>query len=103
MLWDCMFYDIQKKEIGTKTVKIGPFSLVADPEDEQPDPPEPPNLTTTHDPTKTPDVNVACSRGDPHIRTFDGLKYDCQSEGINVLVKSRKTQREVQAMWRSSP
>jgi hypothetical protein len=33
------------------------------------------------------------------VKTFDGLKYDCQGEGDHILVKSTATQREVQARY----
>ena len=34
------------------------------------------------------DHQCASLRGDPHVTSFDGLKYDCQGEGEFVLIKT---------------
>lgn len=40
--------------------------------------------------------------GDPHIVTFDGLKYDCQGEGEFVLLSSLDSSFEVQGRFESA-
>ena len=40
--------------------------------------------------------------GDPHVVTFDGLKYDCQGEGEFTLLKSLDSAFEIQARFDSA-
>ena len=42
---------------------------------------------------------VALAWGEPHLTTFDNLKYDCQGEGEFVLVRSLDGRFEVQARF----
>jgi hypothetical protein len=37
--------------------------------------------------------------GDPHMRTFDGLKYDCQGEGEFSVLKSLESDFEIQGRF----
>lgn len=59
-------------------------------------------LAPTPDPVPLP---VKCMgfggniMGDPHVHTFDGLKYDCQGEGEFTVVKSLKGDFKVQARF----
>jgi len=41
----------------------------------------------------------ATVRGDPHLTTYDGLKFDCQGHGEFVLAKSMHTAFEIQARF----
>jgi hypothetical protein len=48
-------------------------------------------------PPPPPAVFTECvSLSDPHLRTFDGLRYDCQAEGELTLAKSTTDNFEVQ-------
>jgi hypothetical protein len=60
------------------------------PEDEKPKslPPVPESLPVVCE------ERVATAWGDPHMVTFDGLKYDCQGEGEFTLVKSLNSNKE---------
>lgn len=40
--------------------------------------------------------------GDPHLVTFDGLKYDCQGEGEFTLIKSLESTFQVQGRFESA-
>ncbi len=42
---------------------------------------------------------VALAWGEPHLTTFDNLKYDCQGQGEFVLVRSLEGRFEVQARF----
>ena len=42
---------------------------------------------------------VASWSGDPHMRTFDGLKYDCQGEGEFHVLKSLDSKFELQGRF----
>jgi len=61
--------------------------------------PPPTNTNVTKIPGEEVKLNYACSTGDPHITTFDGLRWDCQGHGEHILFKSPVTQREVQARY----
>ena len=81
-------------DIETRTVTIGVDGKLVE---EKPEPlPPPKNLKTT---PKSDEFSIATSSGDPHLKTFDGLAYDCQAEGEVILLKSRITQREIQARF----
>ena len=93
-------FECQKETITTRTVEITNGQL-QDPEDDDDDDEEeeeetPPNHTTT---TKQTPIKMvkACGRGDPHMSTFDQIHYDCQGIGEFILLKSTKTQRQIQA------
>ena len=45
------------------------------------------------------DHKCATFRGDPHMITFDELKFDCQGHGEFVMAKSMQTAFEVQARF----
>lgn len=49
-------------------------------------------------PSATPGRRSSCYT-DPHLRTFDGLTYDCQASGEFTLVTSRDRQFEVQTRF----
>ncbi|MEI9952692.1 MAG: VWD domain-containing protein [Pseudomonadota bacterium] len=51
------------------------------------------------EPNKVPAAprNGAGSRGDPHLVTFDGVRYDCQPHGEVTLVRDERDGLEVQA------
>jgi len=54
---------------------------------------------------RTPGGGQGLTVGDPHLRTFDGLKYDCQAVGEFTLVRDPVDQLEIQtrtAPWGSS-
>jgi len=72
---------------------------------EPPTPDQPPTPATeapTPDPIPLP---IKCMGfgadvlGDPHIRTFDGLKYDCQGEGEFQILKSLSTGFQIQGRF----
>lgn len=73
-------------------------------------PTEAPSPNTTPSPTLPPQPDavplpqqcvghVASWSGDPHMRTFDGLKYDCQGEGEFHVLKSLDSTLEVQGRF----
>jgi len=57
-----------------------------------------------------PDIEGACFddhvcasvKGDPHITTFDGLKFDCQGHGEFVLARSLESSFEVQGRFQDA-
>lgn len=50
-------------------------------------------------PTPVPEGVEAASFTDPHLRTFDGLAFDCQAIGEFVMTKSQAAGFEVQARF----
>jgi hypothetical protein len=84
--------ECMKEPPGTRTVELPPGQVVATP------PPAPPINTST---TKTTPItfNKACLSGDPHLTTFDGLQWDCQSVGEHIIMKSTLTRRQVQGRF----
>ena len=89
---DCMKPTV---ELVTRTVDI--FDLKNDDEDPKID--DKPNLLTTPKPDPM-EFWVGCIKGDPHITTFDGQKYDCQGVGEFIAVESQTTRRQVQTRFR---
>lgn len=47
---------------------------------------------------QTPTIGGA-SDGDPHLRTFDGSRYDCQGQGEFLLAEIAATESEVQVRY----
>ena len=121
--------ECQTEKIGMRTVDLTDLNLTGeDPETPEPTPaPKPPNYITTKVEGEPVNTKPACSTGDPHskysllsgcraesldlklvphtllyhpsVRSFDGNRYDCQGEGEFILVKSKKTQRQVQGRF----
>ena len=80
--------ECQTRTITTRTVPITPDGEIV----ETSAPTQAPvkkNFNTTKVPGVPVELKAAVSSGDPHIRTFDGLKYDCQGEGEHILVQIR--------------
>eukprot|EP00178_Gracilaria_changii_P026532 TRINITY_DN816_c0_g1_i11.p1 TRINITY_DN816_c0_g1~~TRINITY_DN816_c0_g1_i11.p1 ORF type:complete len:1211 (-),score=140.56 TRINITY_DN816_c0_g1_i11:149-3781(-) len=51
-------------------------------------------------PSSTPsDGKTSSVYTDPHLRTFDGLSYDCQASGEFILVRSQSLGLEIQARY----
>lgn len=87
-------YECAEEQFGTKTLQLSPEETISPANASREA-----NFKTTHISTKDVEYRVASTSGDPHIVTFDGLKYDCQGEGEFVLAKSKVTQREVQVRY----
>lgn len=51
------------------------------------------------EPERRPPGKTGTSIGDPHLATFDGLRYDCQGVGEFTLSKSLDSQMEVQGRF----
>lgn len=51
---------------------------------------------------KGSEVCVARGTGDPHMRTFDGIKYDAHAKGEVILVKSLNSTFEIQARFEAT-
>lgn len=65
-----------------------------------PTPTNSPTTTPTPTPSPTPDDGSTSNMyTDPHIRTFDGLSYDCQASGEFIIVQSRSLGLEIQARY----
>jgi hypothetical protein len=54
------------------------------------------------DPGDCPDCDTNGSWGDPHLVTFDGLKYDFQASGEFILARSLDSSFEVQQPYKNS-
>lgn len=66
-----------------------------------PTPTRTPTPTPTQSPSPTPSPGTDSSvYTDPHLRTFDGLSFDCQGIGEFTMVKSDSLNFEVQARFR---
>ena len=74
--------ECQTEEIGTRTLKIDGTDLVEEEEEEDTPPPKIPNFFMTKKEGVPVKKNVACSTGDPHIRTFDGWKYGIGKDNV---------------------
>jgi hypothetical protein len=51
---------------------------------------------------KAPEVCKATGKGDPHMVTFDGIKYDVHAKGEVILVKSLNSTFEIQGRMENS-
>ena len=85
--------ECQKDTVTTRTVKVPGADIYEDP----PPPPPPINDKTTR--LTNPTFDHACLTGDPHIRSFDGLRWDCQSVGEHIILKSTNTRRQIQGRF----
>lgn len=92
IIHDSNHYECAEEKFGSRTLELEEMVPPTNP-------PQQVNYRTTHISGKNVAYQVASSSGDPHIVTFDGLKYDCQGEGEFVLAKSKVTQREVQVRY----
>ena len=87
--------ECQREKPGTRTVDLPGYNAQ---EHVDPPPPEPPiNGKVTKQTPVT--FNKACLSGDPHITTFDGLRWDCQSVGEHIILKSTQTRRQIQGRF----
>jgi len=88
----------KEEEITIRTAPVPPAPTTPDETSAPTAAPEPPNLTTTECPAQY-NTNRACLTGDPHITTYDGIRWDCMGHGEHIIVKSKNTRREIQGRF----
>lgn len=92
-------YECAEERFGSRTLELPPGGGNLEIAIPSADPSQDRNYKTTHISSKDVQYQTASSSGDPHIVTFDGLKYDCQGVGEFILIKSKVTQREIQVRY----
>ncbi len=100
---DC---DPEKDEECKKDCKLNPNIDCPDDPDEPDDPNDPndPNdPDNPNDPNRPDNPNNGASSGDPHLYTFDGLKYDFQAVGEFDYLQSTQDPTEMTIQMRQGP